>query len=159
RLRGVHRRLAPRGHHGARGAADARRRHGRVRGRRQPLLGRGRGRADRRGAGRPRPRRRPGGRDPGPGADRTEGGALIPLTAVTSNAHGGWDLALSAASAASTARSTGFNFHFDPASTLPWVVPLLLAAPVVGYVLVLGSVRSRRGAATTAQLTVVVMLA
>ena len=39
------------------------------------------------------------------------------------------------------------------------MVPLLLAAPVVGYVLVLGSVRSRRGAATTAQLTVVVMLA
>jgi NADH-quinone oxidoreductase subunit L len=39
------------------------------------------------------------------------------------------------------------------------VVPLLLAAPVVGYVLVLGSVRSRRGAATTAQLTIVVVLA
>jgi NADH:ubiquinone oxidoreductase subunit 5 (subunit L)/multisubunit Na+/H+ antiporter MnhA subunit len=39
------------------------------------------------------------------------------------------------------------------------VVPLLLAAPVVGYVLVLGSVRTRRGAATTAQLTVLVMLA
>jgi len=57
----------------------------------------------------------------------------------------------------STARGGGF--HFDPASTLPWVVPLLLAAPVVGYVLVLGSVRSRRGAATTAQLTVIVMLA
>jgi NADH:ubiquinone oxidoreductase subunit 5 (subunit L)/multisubunit Na+/H+ antiporter MnhA subunit len=65
---------------------------------------------------------------------------------------------LTAASAASTARAGG-GFHFDPASTLPWVVPLLLAAPVVGYVLVLGSVRSRRGAATTAQLTVLVMLA
>ena len=64
---------------------------------------------------------------------------------------------LSAASAASVARSQGF--HFDPASTLPWAVPLLLAAPVVGYVLVLGSVRTRRGAATTAQLTVIVMLA
>jgi NADH:ubiquinone oxidoreductase subunit 5 (subunit L)/multisubunit Na+/H+ antiporter MnhA subunit len=67
-------------------------------------------------------------------------------------------MALTAASAASTARAGG-GFHFDPTTTLPYVVPLLLAAPVVGYVLVLGSVRTRRGAATTAQLTVVVMLA
>ncbi|HSR25259.1 MAG TPA: proton-conducting transporter membrane subunit, partial [Candidatus Eisenbacteria bacterium] len=35
----------------------------------------------------------------------------------------------------------------------------MLAAPVVGYVLVLGSVRTRRGAATVALLTVLVMLA
>ncbi|HXM57072.1 MAG TPA: proton-conducting transporter membrane subunit [Candidatus Dormibacteraeota bacterium] len=66
-------------------------------------------------------------------------------------------LLLTAASAASTARAGGF--HFDPASTLPWAVPLILAAPVVGYVLVLGSVRTRRGAATVALFTVVVMLA
>jgi len=66
-------------------------------------------------------------------------------------------IALTAASAASTARAGGF--HFDPATTLPWVVPLILAAPVVGYVLVLGSVRSRRGAATVAMLTILVMLA
>jgi NADH-quinone oxidoreductase subunit L len=38
-------------------------------------------------------------------------------------------------------------------------VPLILATPVVGYVLVLGSVRTRRGAATVALLTVLVMLA
>ena len=38
-------------------------------------------------------------------------------------------------------------------------MPLILAAPVVGYVLVLGSVRTRRGAATVAQLTALVMLA
>ena len=37
-------------------------------------------------------------------------------------------------------------------------MPLILAAPLVGYVLVLGSVRSRRGAANVAMTTVVVML-
>lgn len=37
-------------------------------------------------------------------------------------------------------------------------MPLILAAPLVGYVLLLGSVRSRRGAANVAMTTVVVML-
>jgi NADH-quinone oxidoreductase subunit L len=69
---------------------------------------------------------------------------------------GALGLALTAASAASTARG---GFHFDPNSALPWVTPLILAAPVVAYVLVLGSVRSRRGAATLAVLTLAVMLA
>ncbi|HEY4026694.1 MAG TPA: proton-conducting transporter membrane subunit [Candidatus Dormibacteraeota bacterium] len=69
---------------------------------------------------------------------------------------GGWGLALTAASAASASRG---GFRFDPASTLPWAAPLILAAPIVGYVLVLGSVRTRRGAANVALGTVVVMLA
>jgi NADH:ubiquinone oxidoreductase subunit 5 (subunit L)/multisubunit Na+/H+ antiporter MnhA subunit len=66
-------------------------------------------------------------------------------------------LALTAASAASTARAGGF--HFDPASTLPWAVPMIVAAPVIGYVLVLGSVRTRRGAATTTLVMLGLMLA
>lgn len=37
-------------------------------------------------------------------------------------------------------------------------MPLILAAPLVGYVLLLGSVRSRRGAANVAMTTIVVML-
>jgi len=44
--------------------------------------------------------------------------------------------AASAASSASAARRGGF----DPGSTLPWAVPLILGAPLVGYVLILGSV-------------------
>jgi len=63
-------------------------------------------------------------------------------------------LAASAASAASAGRRGGF----DPATTLPWAVPLILAAPLVGYVLLLGSVRSRRGAANVAMTTLIVML-
>jgi NADH:ubiquinone oxidoreductase subunit 5 (subunit L)/multisubunit Na+/H+ antiporter MnhA subunit len=79
------------------------------------------------------------------------------MTLLAPAAHavlGGWGLALTAASAASPARG-----GFDPASTLPWAVPLILAAPVIGYVLVLGSVRTRRGAANVAIGTVVLMLA
>jgi NADH:ubiquinone oxidoreductase subunit 5 (subunit L)/multisubunit Na+/H+ antiporter MnhA subunit len=77
---------------------------------------------------------------------------------VTLLAHallGAWGVALTAASAASPARGGGFN----PATTLPWAVPFILAAPVIGYVLVLGSVRTRRGAANVAIGTVVLMLA
>ena len=68
----------------------------------------------------------------------------------------GWgiSLAASAATVATAARRGGF----DPASTLPWVVPLILAAPLVGYVMLLGSVRSRRGAANVGTATLVVML-
>ena len=62
--------------------------------------------------------------------------------------------AASAASSASAARRGGF----DPGSTLPWAVPLILGAPLVGYVLILGSVRTRRGAANLAISTMVVML-
>jgi NADH:ubiquinone oxidoreductase subunit 5 (subunit L)/multisubunit Na+/H+ antiporter MnhA subunit len=82
-----------------------------------------------------------------------EGGALMLLTLA---AHG-WGLALAAASAASTARA---GFHFDPTTTLPYVVPLILAAPVVGYgLLVLGGVATRRGAAGVSLVMIVVMLA
>jgi len=69
--------------------------------------------------------------------------------------HGsGISLAASAATVATAARRGGF----DPASTLPWVVPLMLAAPLVGYVMLLGSVRSRRGAANVGMATLFVML-
>ncbi len=61
----------------------------------------------------------------------------------------------SSATHASAARPGGF----DPASTLPWSVPFLLVVPVMAYVLLLFSVRSRRGAANVAMGTVVVMLA
>lgn len=91
--------------------------------------------------------------------DGAGGGALIPVTLAAAIAQRGWGLALATSTAASAASTARAGFHFDPASTLPWAVPLLLAVPVIGYVLVLGSVRTRRGAATTAQLTIVVMLA
>jgi NADH:ubiquinone oxidoreductase subunit 5 (subunit L)/multisubunit Na+/H+ antiporter MnhA subunit len=63
-------------------------------------------------------------------------------------------LAASATAAASAARHGGFN----PASTLPWTVPLILAAPLVGYVMVLFSVRTRRGAASITLASLGVML-
>jgi NADH:ubiquinone oxidoreductase subunit 5 (subunit L)/multisubunit Na+/H+ antiporter MnhA subunit len=63
-------------------------------------------------------------------------------------------LAASAASTASAARA-----GFDPASTLPWAVPLILVAPLVGYVVVMFSVPTRRGAVNAAQLIVGLMLA
>jgi formate hydrogenlyase subunit 3/multisubunit Na+/H+ antiporter MnhD subunit len=68
----------------------------------------------------------------------------------------GLALVASAASAATPARGGGFSF--DPASTLPWAVPMLLGIPFVGYIMVLGSVRTRRGAANVAQGVVAVML-
>lgn len=61
---------------------------------------------------------------------------------------------LAAASAASAARGGGF----DPSSTLPWSVPLMMVAPLVGYVMVLGAVRTRRVAANAAQFTLMVTL-
>lgn len=65
-------------------------------------------------------------------------------------------MAASAASAASAARRGGF----DPAVTLPWAVPLILAAPFVGWpLLVLGGMRGRRAAATVGTLAVTLMLA
>lgn len=67
-------------------------------------------------------------------------------------------LAASAASTASTA-SAARPGGFDPASTLGWAVPLLLAAPLVAYVVVLFSVRGRRAASNLALLTAAVVLA
>lgn len=60
-----------------------------------------------------------------------------------------------AASSASSARLGSF----DPASTLPWAVPLLLLAPLFGFVLVITGVRGRRAASNLTMLTALVMLA
>lgn len=67
-------------------------------------------------------------------------------------------ITLAAASSASSASTARGGFHVDPTAFLPWATPMLLAAPLVGYVLVLFSVRTRRGAANVAQTVLVVML-
>jgi NADH:ubiquinone oxidoreductase subunit 5 (subunit L)/multisubunit Na+/H+ antiporter MnhA subunit len=59
-----------------------------------------------------------------------------------------------AASSASSARPGGF----DPASTLPWSVPLLLLAPLFGFVVVITGVRGRHAASNLTMLTSLVML-
>lgn len=69
----------------------------------------------------------------------------------------GLSLAATAASAATPA-APGRPGGFDPATTLPWAVPLLLAAPLIGYVVLLGAVRTRRAAANLALFVVGVML-
>lgn len=56
------------------------------------------------------------------------------------------------------AASSSGHRGFDPSSTLPWSVPILLIAPLVGMVMLLVGVRSRRGAATLALLTGLVTL-
>ncbi len=76
------------------------------------------------------------------------GGALSPL----------WLAASSAASTASTAAAGG-RPGFDPASTLGWSVPLLLLAPLLGFLLLVTGVRSRRAAANLAALAGLVTLA
>ena len=65
---------------------------------------------------------------------------------------------LAAASAASTASGARGHGGFTPGSTLPWSVPVLLIAPLVGLVMLLVGVRTRRGAAGLALLTGVVTL-
>lgn len=59
------------------------------------------------------------------------------------------------ASGATPARS---GFSYTPADTLIWSVPALLIAPLVGLLLLLSGVRTRRGAALVAATTVVVTL-
>lgn len=76
----------------------------------------------------------------------------LPYVTVLPALHG------SGISLAATVATAARRGGFDPASTLPWVVPLILAAPLVGYVMLLGSVRSRRGAANVGMATLVVML-
>jgi len=78
----------------------------------------------------------------------TGGGALSPL----------WLAASGAASAASSAAGGG-RFNFDPASTLGWAVPLLLLAPLLGFLVLVTGVRSRRAAANLAALAGLVTLA
>ncbi len=57
--------------------------------------------------------------------------------------------------AAKAARSSSPNL----AVTLPWVVPLILGLPVVGYAMLLGAVRGRRAAGNLGILVVLAMLA
>lgn len=65
-----------------------------------------------------------------------------------------WLAAASTASTASAARPGGF----DVAATLPWSVPLLLMAPLAGFVFLLSGVRGRRSAGNLGLLTVAVVL-
>src|SRR5204863_8666092 len=62
----------------------------------------------------------------------------------------------SASGAASSTRTSGFNF--DPAAALPWAVPLLLIAPYASFLLALSSIRTRRSAAAMAMFGTVVTL-
>lgn len=50
------------------------------------------------------------------------------------------------------------GFSYTPADTLIWSVPALLIAPLIGLLLLLSGVRTRRGAALVAAATVVVTL-
>ena len=66
---------------------------------------------------------------------------------------------LAASSASSPASSASHRpFSFDPANTLPGSVPALLIIPLVGLVLILAGVRSRRAAANLGLATVVLTL-
>jgi NADH:ubiquinone oxidoreductase subunit 5 (subunit L)/multisubunit Na+/H+ antiporter MnhA subunit len=56
-----------------------------------------------------------------------------------------------ASGAASSPRPSG-GFHFDPATTLGWAVPLILIAPLAAFVTAVSSVRTRRASANTAML-------
>ena len=62
--------------------------------------------------------------------------------------------------ASGTASGTRHNggFTFDPSTTLAWAVPLILLAPLAGFILALSSVRTRRSSANLAMLAAVVML-
>ena len=51
------------------------------------------------------------------------------------------------------------RFHFDPATTLGWAVPLILIAPLAAFVIAVSSVRTRRGSANTAMLGTLLALA
>ena len=61
--------------------------------------------------------------------------------------------------AASGAASAARRFNFDPASTLGWSVPLLLMLPLIGFVLLVSGVRTRRAAVNVAGLTLVLLIA
>jgi NADH:ubiquinone oxidoreductase subunit 5 (subunit L)/multisubunit Na+/H+ antiporter MnhA subunit len=64
-----------------------------------------------------------------------------------------------ASGAASSPRPSGGGFHFDPATTLGWAVPLILLAPLAAFVVAVSSVRTRRASANTAMLGTLVALA
>ncbi len=61
-----------------------------------------------------------------------------------------------ASGAASGARQSGFTF--DPSTTLPWAVPVLLIAPFVSFLVAISSIRTRRSAAAMAMLGALVSL-
>src|SRR5207253_8579596 len=84
----------------------------------------------------------------GPGDRRTGGSSLSYIARVG-------EIVAAASGAASGARS---GFNFDPASTLPWAVPVLLILPMATFVLALSSVRTRRSASATAMFGTVVTL-
>lgn len=63
---------------------------------------------------------------------------------------------LAALAGRATSPRTGFSY--TPADTLVWSVPALLIAPLVGLLLILSGVRTRRGASLIAAVTLVVTL-
>lgn len=65
-------------------------------------------------------------------------------------------IAFAGGAAGATHARTGFSY--TPADTLVWSVPALLIAPLIGLLLVLSGVRTRRGASLLAALTVIVTL-
>src|SRR5207249_9033006 len=90
-------------------------------------------------AGRRRPRPRAG----GPSRPFFHPGEPALSALLTSAGH---LLAAAASGAATSPRpSTGGGFHFDPATTLGWAVPLMVMAPLAAFVIAISSVRTRRG--------------
>jgi NADH:ubiquinone oxidoreductase subunit 5 (subunit L)/multisubunit Na+/H+ antiporter MnhA subunit len=59
---------------------------------------------------------------------------------------------LTAASGAASGSRAAGGFNFDPSTTLPWAVPLIVMTPLVAFVLAATSVRTRRSAANMAML-------
>jgi len=66
---------------------------------------------------------------------------------------------LAAASGAASGPRAPGGFHFDPASTLGWAVPLILIAPLAAFIIAVSSVRTRRGSTNTALLGALLSLA
>ena len=64
-----------------------------------------------------------------------------------------------ASSAATHARTSTPGFHFDPASTLGWAVPLILLSPIAAFIIAVSSVRTRRASANTAMMGALISLA
>src|SRR5205807_3550197 len=135
-----------------RGAAPPRCRRSDLPGRRLALRRLATGPADGAGDGHHGQPGSPGGRPAGYRLDRTGGRSLKLAGSIDLIGSSGL---LLAASSASASRPGGF----DPATTLAWSVPLLLLAPLFGFVVVLTGVRGRYAASNLTMLTVLVMLA
>jgi NADH-quinone oxidoreductase subunit L len=65
---------------------------------------------------------------------------------------------MAASGAATSSRTGGGGFTFDPATTLPWAVPLMLVVPLGAFVLAMTGVRTRRSASNMAMFGAVVTL-